>query len=60
MLRGLKGKPALNGQRGVVVGSFKAASGRCKVELEDGRGPFGLKAENLLHVDKASALERTK
>jgi TPR repeat protein len=45
-LRGLKGKPELNGQRGVVV-SFDAASGRCKVKLEDGGGPFKLKAENL-------------
>ena len=45
-LHGLKAKPELNGQRGVVAG-FDAASGRCKVELEDGRGPFKLKVENL-------------
>ena len=45
-LHGLKAKPELNGQRGVVVG-FDAASGRCKVELEDGRGPFKLKVGNL-------------
>jgi TPR repeat protein len=45
-LRGLKGKPELNGQRGVVVG-FSAASGRCKVELEGGRGQFSLKPENI-------------
>ena len=46
-LHGLKAKPELNGQRGVVVG-FDAASGRCKVKLEDGRGPFKLKVGNLL------------
>ena len=45
-LHGLKAKPELNGQRGVVAG-FDAASGRCKVKLEDGRGPFKLKVENL-------------
>ena len=45
-LHGLKAKPELNGQRGVVAG-FDAASGRCKVELEDGRGPFKLKVGNL-------------
>ena len=48
-LYGLKAKPELNGQRGVVVG-FKAASGRYKVELEDGRGPFSLKEEYVLCV----------
>ena len=45
-LHGLKAKPELNGQRGVVAG-FDAASGRCKVKLEDGRGPFKLKMGNL-------------
>ena len=45
-LHGLKAKPELNGQRGVVAG-FDAASGRCKVKLEDGRGPFKLKVGNL-------------
>jgi hypothetical protein len=39
----------LNRQRGVVVG-FVAASGRCEVKLEDGRGPFSLKPENLKMV----------
>ena len=54
-LRGLTAKPELNKQWGVVVG-FKAGSGgeRVKVELEDGRGPFSLKAESL-HV---AALKR--
>ena len=49
-LCGLTAKPELNEQWGIVVG-FKARSGseRVKVELEDGRGPFSLKAENL-HV----------
>ena len=47
-LRGLNAKPELNGQRGVVAG-FDAVSGRCKVKLNDGRGPFSLKPENL-HV----------
>ena len=45
-LHGLKAKPELNGQRGVVAG-FDAASGRGKVKLEDGRGPFKLKMGNL-------------
>ena len=45
-LHGLKARPELNGQRGVVEG-FDAASGRCKVKLEDGRGPFKLKVGNL-------------
>jgi hypothetical protein len=44
-LHGLK-VTTLNRQRGVVVG-FDAASGRCEVKLEDGRGPFKLKPENL-------------
>ena len=47
-LRGLNAKPELNGQRGVVAG-VDAVSGRCKVKLNDGRGPFSLKPENL-HV----------
>ena len=55
-LRGLKAKPELNGQRGVVVG-LKAASGRCKVKLEDGRGPFSLKVENIF-VERRPATER--
>ncbi len=42
----LKGKPELNGQRGVVA-RFDPASGRCQVKLEDGRGPFNIKPENL-------------
>ncbi len=44
-LHGLKVKK-LNRQRGEVVG-FDTASGRCEVKLEDGRGPYGLKPENL-------------
>ena len=43
---GLKGKPELNGQPGVVT-DFVAASGRLKVNLEDGRGPFSLLPKNL-------------
>jgi hypothetical protein len=46
-LRGLKVKPELNGQRGVVVG-FVAAFGRCEVTLNNGGGTFRFKAENLL------------
>ena len=45
-LRGHKSKPELNGQRGVVTG-FDASSGRCSVQLEDGRGPYKIKLENL-------------
>ena len=45
-LRGLQAKPELNGQRGVVTG-FDASSGRCSVQLEDGRGPYKIKPENL-------------
>ena len=45
-LRGLKAKPELNGQRGVVTG-FDASTGRCSVQLEDGRGPYNIKPENL-------------
>ena len=46
LLFGLKGKPELNGQPGVVT-EFVAASGRLKVNLEDGRGPFSLLPKNL-------------
>ena len=42
-----RSKPELNGQRGVVT-AFTASSGRCSVELEDGRGPFNIKPENLV------------
>ena len=46
-LRGLQAKPELNGQRGVVMG-FDASTGRCSVQLEDGRGTtYSLKPENL-------------
>ena len=45
-LRGLQAKPELNGQRGVVMG-FNASTGRCSLKLEDGRGPFKIKIENL-------------
>ena len=45
-LRGLRAKPELNGQLAVVTG-FDASSGRCSVQLEDGRGPYKIKPENL-------------
>ena len=48
-MRGLQAKPELNGQRGVVTG-FDASSGRCSVQLEDGRGPYKIKPENLEEV----------
>ena len=48
-LHGLKVKK-LNRQCGEVVG-FDAASERCKVTLDDGRGPYGLKPENLKKRD---------
>jgi hypothetical protein len=50
----LRAKPELNGQLGVVK-SFDAASGRYTVKLDDGRGPFRLKRENLL--GRGGALE---
>lgn len=45
-LHGLVNKPELNGVRGVVV-AFIAKTGRSAVTLEDGRGPFDIKQENL-------------
>ena len=47
-LHGLKAKPELNQQRGVVAG-FDADSGRCVVKLEDGR-EFKSKVENLKRI----------
>merc|ERR1712185_115580 len=58
-LHGLKAKPELNGQRGVVEG-FDAASGRCKVKLEDGRGPFKLKVENLQRTAMTTTTKKKK
>ena len=49
-LHGLKAKK-LNGQRGEVVGFF-ASSGRYEVKLDDGRGPYSLKPENLKKTAK--------
>ena len=48
-LHGLNAKK-LNRQRGEVVG-FVASSGRCEVKLDDGRGPYRLKPENLKERD---------
>ena len=56
-LRGLQAKPELNGQRGVVT-AFDAYSGRCIVQLEawlegrleGNRGPYKIKAENILRI----------
>ena len=48
-LQGLQAKPELNSQRGVVTG-FDASTGRCSVQLEDGRGPFSIKPANLAEV----------
>ena len=53
-LQGLKAKPELNGQKAAVK-SFDASSGRYKVKLEDGRGPFSLKAQNLRPLPKPPA-----
>ena len=58
-LHGLKAKPELNGQRGVVEG-FDAASGRCKVKLEDGRGPFKLRVENLKRTAMTTTTKKKK
>ena len=49
-LHGLKAKK-LNRERGEVVG-FVASSGRCEVKLDDGRGPYSLKPENLKKTAK--------
>ena len=48
-LRGLKAKPELNGRRGVVT-AHVAESGRCRVQVDDGRGVFSLKPANLATV----------
>ena len=49
-LHGLKAKPQLNGQYGIVVG-YVASSGRCTVVLEGARGEtetkMSIKPENL-------------
>ena len=49
-LHGLKAKPQLNGQYGIVVG-YVLSSGRCTVVLENGRGEtktkMSIKPENL-------------
>ena len=49
-LHGLKAKPQLNGQYGIVVG-YVASSGRCTVALEGARGKtetkMSIKPENL-------------
>ena len=58
-LRGLKAKPELNGQRGVVTG-FDASNGRCSVQLEDGRGPYNIKPENLGVVTKKKTTQARK
>ena len=56
-LHGLKAKPELNGQRGVVVNDFSADSGRCQVKLEgsiDGRRSLMLKPGNLSPIASVS------
>ena len=58
-LRCLQAKPELNGQRGVVTG-FDASSGRCSVQLEDGRGPYKIKPENLEGVVTTKKKEKKK
>ena len=55
----LQVKPELNGQRGVVTG-FDASNGRCSVQLEDGRGPYNIKPENLEVVTVEEKREKTK
>ena len=52
-LCGLQAKPGLNGRRGVVV-KFIGASGRYRVQLDEGSGEFNLKAENLRLFGEAS------
>ena len=46
VLHSLKARPELNGQSGVVTG-FVVAEKRIAVTLDDGRGPFKLRPENL-------------
>jgi TPR repeat protein len=48
-LRGIKARPSddvLNGQQGSVT-AFNASTGRCSVQLDDGRGPINVKPENV-------------
>ena len=58
-LCGLQAKPELNGQRGVVT-DFDASSGRCSVQLEDGRGPYKIKPENLEMVTEKREKKKKK
>ena len=58
-VHGIVAKPELNGQRGVVTG-FDASSGRCSVQLEDGRGPYKIKPENLEVVKEMNMGSTTK
>ena len=58
-LRGLQAKPELNGLRGVVTG-FDASNGRCSVQLEDGRGPYKIKPENLGVVTEKQTTQAKK
>ena len=49
---GLQKKPEMNGQRGIILGPGESSGAdtsvsRWSVRLEDGRGPFNLKPENL-------------
>ena len=50
-LRGVKAG-GLNGRRGVVA-AFNAATGRCSVQLDDGRPPINVKPENVALVPAA-------
>jgi len=45
-LKGLKAKPELNGQAGLVV-AFVASSGRFSVTVDGGKGTFDLRPQNL-------------
>ena len=45
-LHGIKAKPELNGQRGVVV-QLIADSTRCRVQLNNGQGQFSVKLQSL-------------
>jgi hypothetical protein len=52
-LRGLRAKPELNGQQGEVT-NFDESTERCSVQLDDGRGRYNIKPENLSRAqDKA-------
>ena len=54
MVVGLEGRPELNGQRGVIVGSYDETKGRYGVQLGSGGPPMLLKPDSLATVAEAA------